>query len=170
MVIAPQNRTTVNSGCYAALYQRFQIPSNRFLGNLKDERGMNMSHRHVSVSTCGLVPKILELAKEKLQITLSVSLHAPDNETRNKIMPVNKSYDVEKLLAVLQRIVNHGDTVLVIEHNLDVIKSADYIIDLGPEGGDDGGTVVARGTVEQVAKVENSYTGQYLKKILEGSR
>ncbi|MBR6958075.1 MAG: excinuclease ABC subunit UvrA, partial [Erysipelotrichaceae bacterium] len=69
------------------------------------------------------------------------------------------SYDVEKLLAVLQRIVNHGDTVLVIEHNLDVIKSADYIIDLGPEGGDDGGTVVARGTVEQVAKVENSYTG-----------
>ena len=80
------------------------------------------------------------------------------------------SYDVEKLLAVLQRIVNHGDTVLVIEHNLDVIKSADYIIDLGPEGGDDGGTVVACGTVEQVAKVENSYTGQYLKKILEGSR
>ena len=80
------------------------------------------------------------------------------------------SYDVEKLLAVLQRIVNHGDTVLVIEHNLDVIKSADYIIDLGPEGGDDGGTVVAHGTVEQVAKVENSYTGQYLKKILEGSR
>ena len=80
------------------------------------------------------------------------------------------SYDVEKLLAVLQRIVNHGDTVLVIEHNLDVIKSADYIIDLGPEGGDDGGPVVACGTVEQVAKVENSYTGQYLKKILEGSR
>ena len=80
------------------------------------------------------------------------------------------SCDVEKLLAVLQRIVNHGDTVLVIEHNLDVIKSADYIIDLGPEGGDDGGTVVARGTVEQVAKVENSYTGQYLRKILEGSR
>ena len=80
------------------------------------------------------------------------------------------SYDVEKLLAVLQRIVNHGDTVLVIEHNLDVIKSADYIIDLGPEGGDDGGTVVARGTVGQVAKVENSYTGQYLRKILEGSR
>jgi len=80
------------------------------------------------------------------------------------------SYDVEKLLAVLQRIVNHGDTVLVIEHNLDVIKSADYIIDLGPEGGDDGGTVVAHGTVEQVAKVENSYTGQYLRKILEGSR
>ncbi len=78
------------------------------------------------------------------------------------------SYDVEKLLAVLQRIVNHGDTVIVIEHNLDIIKSADYIIDLGPDGGDDGGTVVACGTVEEVAQVEHSYTGQYLKRILEG--
>ena len=77
------------------------------------------------------------------------------------------SYDVERLLQVLQRIVDHGDTIVVIEHNLDVIKSADYIIDLGPEGGDDGGTVVASGTVEQVAKVEESYTGQYLKKMLE---
>ena len=77
------------------------------------------------------------------------------------------SYDVERLLAVLQRIVSHGDTVLIIEHNLDIIKSADYIIDLGPEGGDDGGTVVAKGTVEQVAKVKESYTGQYLKRILE---
>ena len=78
------------------------------------------------------------------------------------------SYDVEKLLSVLQRIVDHGDTVLVIEHNLDIIKSADYIIDLGPEGGDEGGTVVACGTVEKVAQCENSYTGQYLKRILEG--
>ena len=78
------------------------------------------------------------------------------------------SYDVDRLLKVLQRIVAHGDTVLVIEHNLDVIKNADYIIDLGPDGGDDGGTVVAKGTPEQVAAVENSYTGQYLKKILEG--
>ncbi len=77
------------------------------------------------------------------------------------------SYDVERLLAVLQRIVSHGDTVLIIEHNLDIIKSADYIIDLGPEGGDDGGTVVAKGTVEQVAKVKESYTGQYLKRLLE---
>lgn len=79
------------------------------------------------------------------------------------------SYDVEKLLAVLQRIVSHGDTVLVIEHNLDVIKSADYIIDLGPDGGDDGGRVVATGTPEQVSAVENSYTGQYLKKVLGGN-
>ena len=77
-------------------------------------------------------------------------------------------HDVRKLLDVLQRIVNNGDTVIVIEHNLDVIKNADYIIDLGPEGGDDGGEVVACGTPEQVAAVERSYTGQYLKKILNG--
>jgi len=80
------------------------------------------------------------------------------------------NYDVERLLAVLQRIVSHGDTVLVIEHNLDFIKSADYIIDLGPDGGDDGGRVVAKGTPEQVSRVEGSYTGQYLKKILEDGR
>jgi len=74
--------------------------------------------------------------------------------------------DIRKLLTVLQRLVDAGDTVLVIEHNLDVIKTADYIIDLGPEGGARGGTVVAQGTPEQVAAVEASYTGQFLKKIL----
>ena len=75
--------------------------------------------------------------------------------------------DVKKLLAVLQRLVEAGNTVLVIEHNLDVIKCADYIVDLGPEGGSGGGTVVACGTPEQVADVEASYTGQYLKKYLK---
>lgn len=75
--------------------------------------------------------------------------------------------DIERLLEVLQRLVEAGDTVLVIEHNLDVIKTADYIVDLGPEGGDQGGTVVATGTPEQVAKVEESYTGQFLGPILE---
>lgn len=77
------------------------------------------------------------------------------------------SHDVRKLLTVLQRIVDNGDTVLIIEHNLDVIKCADYLIDLGPEGGDGGGTIVATGTPEQVAKVEKSYTGQYLKRVLK---
>ena len=76
--------------------------------------------------------------------------------------------DVRQLLAVLQRLVDAGNTVLVIEHNLDVIKSADFIIDLGPEGGERGGTVVATGTPEQVAQVEASWTGRFLKKILEG--
>ncbi|MBQ2061979.1 MAG: excinuclease ABC subunit UvrA [Oscillospiraceae bacterium] len=77
------------------------------------------------------------------------------------------SDDVKKLLEVLQRLVDEGNTVLVIEHNLDVIKSADYLIDLGPEGGSGGGTVVATGTPEEVARVEESYTGQYLKRILK---
>ena len=75
--------------------------------------------------------------------------------------------DVKRLLVVLQRIVSHGDTVLVIEHNLDVIKVADYIIDLGPDGGDGGGKIVATGTPEEVSENKNSYTGQYLKKVLK---
>ena len=74
--------------------------------------------------------------------------------------------DVRKLLDVLQRLVDAGNTVLVIEHNLDVIKTADHIIDLGPEGGDGGGYVVASGTPEEVAGVAESYTGQYLKRYL----
>ena len=74
--------------------------------------------------------------------------------------------DVHRLLEVLNRLVEQGNTVLVIEHNLDVIKTADYIIDLGPEGGDRGGTVVCQGTPEQVAECEASYTGYFLKKIL----
>jgi len=75
--------------------------------------------------------------------------------------------DVRKLLAVLSRLVDGGNTVIVIEHNLDVIKTADWVIDLGPEGGSRGGDVIAIGTPEQVARVEQSYTGQYLKKILD---
>ncbi len=74
--------------------------------------------------------------------------------------------DIKRLLAILQKIVDNGDTVVVIEHNLDVIKVADYIIDLGPEGGDNGGTIVATGTPEEISKVPTSYTGQFLNKIL----
>ena len=75
--------------------------------------------------------------------------------------------DVHKLIEVLQQLVNVGNTVLVIEHNLDVIKTADHIIDLGPEGGDGGGYVVAAGTPEEVVEVPESYTGQYLKRYLD---
>ena len=75
--------------------------------------------------------------------------------------------DVHKLTEILQRLAEGGNTVVVIEHNLDVIKTADYIIDMGPEGGDGGGTVIAKGTPEEVAKVEGSYTGKYIKKYLE---
>ncbi len=77
------------------------------------------------------------------------------------------SHDIKKLLSILERIVNNGDTVIVIEHNLDVIKVADHIIDLGPEGGDAGGTIVCEGTPEKVAKCEQSYTGKYLKPLLK---
>ncbi|WP_071460782.1 excinuclease ABC subunit UvrA [Bacillus massilinigeriensis] len=78
--------------------------------------------------------------------------------------------DISRLLTVLQRLVENGDTVLVIEHNLDVIKAADHIIDLGPEGGDRGGTIIAAGTPEKVAETPGSYTGKYLKPILERDR
>ncbi len=76
--------------------------------------------------------------------------------------------DIQKLLQVLQRLADTGNTVLVIEHNLDVVKTADWVIDMGPEGGDGGGTVVAKGTPEQVAKVKESHTGRYLAKVLTG--
>ncbi|BAT50344.1 excinuclease ABC subunit A [Bacillus altitudinis] len=78
--------------------------------------------------------------------------------------------DIARLLKVLQRLVENGDTVLVIEHNLDIIKAADYLVDLGPEGGAGGGTIIASGTPEHIAKEEASYTGRYLKPILERDR
>ena len=78
--------------------------------------------------------------------------------------------DVHKLVDILQRLTDAGNTVIVIEHNLDVIKTADYIIDLGPEGGDGGGTVIATGTPEEVAKNKKSFTGQYIAKMLKKNK
>lgn len=77
--------------------------------------------------------------------------------------------DVRKLIEILQRLTDGGNSVVVIEHNLDVVKNADYLIDLGPEGGDGGGTIVAVGTPEEVAEVPQSYTGKYVKKYLSGN-
>ena len=77
--------------------------------------------------------------------------------------------DVHKLVDILQRLVDNGNTIVVIEHNLDLIKTADYIIDLGPEGGDNGGQIVAVGTPEEIIKNEKSYTGKFLKKFLKKS-
>ena len=77
---------------------------------------------------------------------------------------------MKKLLEVLNRLVDSGNTVLVIEHNLDVIKTADWIIDLGPEGGAAGGEIIAAGTPEQVAQIERSYTGQFVRPLLERAR
>jgi excinuclease ABC subunit A len=76
--------------------------------------------------------------------------------------------DIKRLLAVLSRLVDAGNTVVIIEHNLDVIKTADYIIDLGPDGGDRGGRVVATGTPEEVARAAGSYTGAFLRTLLPG--
>ena len=74
--------------------------------------------------------------------------------------------DVNKLVEIMRKLSDSGNTVVVIEHNLDVIKCADYIIDMGPDGGDRGGTVIAKGTPEEIVKVKKSYTGQYLKEYL----
>ena len=103
----------------------------------------------------------IKLAKELQKKPTGRSLFILDEPTTGL-----HTHDIKKLLAILQRIVDNGDTVLVIEHNLDVIKVADYIIDLGPEGGDNGGTIVAKGTPEEIVKVKESYTGEFLKPLL----
>ena len=104
----------------------------------------------------------VKLATELARVSTGRTIYVLDEPTTGL-----HAADVHKLIDVLQRLVEAGNTVLVIEHNLDVIKTADYIIDLGPEGGDGGGTVVATGTPEQVAATDGSYTGQYLKPYLE---
>ena len=104
----------------------------------------------------------VKLAKELQKKATGKSLFILDEPTTGL-----HSHDIKKLLAILNRIVDNGDTVIVIEHNMDVIKVADHIIDLGPDGGINGGTIVATGTPEQVSKVEKSYTGQWLKKYLD---
>lgn len=104
----------------------------------------------------------VKLAKELQKKATGKSLFILDEPTTGL-----HTHDIKKLLKILERIVENGDTVLIIEHNLDVIKVADHIIDLGPEGGDLGGTIVATGTPEEVSKVEISYTGQFLKEIFE---
>jgi excinuclease ABC subunit A len=103
----------------------------------------------------------IKLAKELSKVATGRTLYMLDEPTTGLHFA-----DIEKLLDVLQRLVDAGNTVLVIEHNLDVIKQADWLIDLGPEGGEAGGEIVATGTPEQVAEVEESFTGQYLREVL----
>ena len=103
----------------------------------------------------------VKLAKELQKVSTGKTLYVLDEPTTGL-----HTDDIKRLLAILQKIVDNKDTVIVIEHNLDVIKTADYIIDLGPEGGDLGGNIVATGTPEEISKVKESYTGQFLKKIL----
>ncbi|MBR5701633.1 MAG: ATP-binding cassette domain-containing protein, partial [Oscillospiraceae bacterium] len=103
----------------------------------------------------------VKLASELLRPSTGKTIYVLDEPTTGLHMA-----DVQKLMDVLNRLVDAGNTVIVIEHNLDVIKSADYIIDLGPEGGDKGGTLVCAGTPEEVAACSGSYTGQFLRPIL----
>jgi excinuclease ABC subunit A len=105
----------------------------------------------------------IKLATELSKISTGKTIYILDEPTTGL-----HTADVHNLIHVLQRLVDAGNTVVVIEHNLDVIKCADYIIDLGPDGGDAGGTLVATGTPEKIAQVKNSYTGHFLKKILKG--
>lgn len=107
----------------------------------------------------------VKLAKELQKKPTGKSLYILDEPTTGL-----HTHDIKKLLSVLNRIVDNGDSVLIIEHNLDVIKVCDYIIDLGPEGGNDGGNIVCSGTPEEVSKVKESYTGYYLKDILQKTR
>ncbi|MBQ0071257.1 MAG: excinuclease ABC subunit UvrA, partial [Spirochaetales bacterium] len=104
----------------------------------------------------------VKLALELSKVQTGKTLYIPDEPTTGLHFA-----DVKKLLEVLQRLTDQGNTVVVIEHNLDVIKCADYIIDLGPEGGDGGGTIVGHGTPEEIAANEKSFTGYYLKKYLK---
>ena len=104
----------------------------------------------------------VKLATELARVSTGRTIYILDEPTTGL-----HAADVHKLIEVLQQLVDAGNTVLVIEHNLDVIKTADYLIDLGPEGGDGGGNVVAVGTPEEIAAAEGSFTGAYLKKYLE---
>ena len=104
----------------------------------------------------------VKLAKELSKRATGRTLYILDEPTTGLHF-----HDVAKLLEVLHELVDNGNTVVVIEHNLEVIKTADHILDLGPEGGDGGGELVASGTPEEVVKVERSYTGQFLKELLE---
>ncbi len=107
----------------------------------------------------------MKLAKELSKVATGRTLYILDEPTTGLHFA-----DIEKLLDVLQRLVDSGNTVLVIEHNLDVIKQGDWLVDLGPEGGEAGGEVIATGTPEDVAEVEESFTGRYLRQVLPGKK
>lgn len=133
----------------------------RYLTTLEDVGLGYISLGQPSTQLSGGEAQRIKLASELSKRSTGRTLYILDEPTTGLHFA-----DVEKLLYVLNRLVDEGNTVVVIEHNLDVIKQADYIIDLGPEGGDNGGTLVSAGTPEEVAEDPNSYTGRYLKRIL----
>ena len=137
----------------------------RILGML-DEVGLGyMALGQPATTLSGGEAQRIKLARELSRTQTGRTLYVLDEPTTGLHFT-----DVERLLAVLQRLVDAGNTVVVIEHNLDVIKSADWVIDLGPEGGEGGGRVVAEGTPEQLARAKKaSETGRYLARVLDGS-
>jgi len=142
------------------------IPSIRDKCELLQRVGLGyMTLGQSAVTLSGGEAQRIKLAKELSRKSTGKTLYILDEPTTGLHFA-----DIQKLLEVLQALVDQGNTVIVIEHNLDIIKSADYIIDMGPEGGDGGGRVVAQGTPEEVATVAKSYTGQYLKKCLKKNK
>ena len=107
----------------------------------------------------------IKLAKELSKRSTGRTLYILDEPTTGL-----HSHDIKKLLDILQAFVNTGNTVVVIEHNLDVIKTADHIIDMGPEGGESGGEIIAQGTPENISTEKNSFTGQFLKEIIGSNK
>jgi excinuclease ABC subunit A len=139
---------------HTAIHRKLQTLSDVGLGYIK------LGQQATTLS--GGEAQRIKLATELSRIGTGRTLYVLDEPTTGLHFA-----DVDMLLNVLKRLVEKGNSVLIIEHNLDVIKSTDYIIDLGPEGGDAGGKIIAEGTPEQITKISRSYTGQYLKKVLE---
>ena len=136
----------------------------RIYGRLKTLMDVGLSYIKLgqpSTQLSGGEAQRIKLASELSKKSTGKTLYILDEPTTGLHFA-----DVDKLISVLDQLVDAGNTVVVIEHNLDVIKRADHIIDLGPDGGFRGGTIVAEGTPEKVAECEESYTGQFLKKIL----
>ena len=139
------------------------IPKIADILTILQDVGLGYIHLGQSATTLsGGEAQRVKLAEELARRSTGKTLYILDEPTTGLHFD-----DIKKLLAVLQRLVDAGNTVVIIEHNLDVIKQVDHVIDLGPEGGDDGGQVIATGTPEDIAKIERSYTGKYLRKVLK---
>ena len=147
----------------AEAYKFFDaIPSIKNRLSLLQQVGLDYIHLGQQATTLsGGEAQRIKLSKELSKRATGRTLYILDEPTTGLHFE-----DINRLLKVLHTLVEQGNTVIVIEHNLDVIKTADYIIDIGPEGGDCGGRIVAKGTPEEVAKVKESYTAKYLKKFL----
>ncbi|MHC4406241.1 MAG: ABC-ATPase UvrA, partial [Planctomycetota bacterium] len=146
----------------AAFFENFPTIA-RLLGSLQEVGLGYITLGQSSTTLSGGEAQRVKLATELGRVETGSTVYILDEPTTGLHFD-----DVKKLLDVLSRLVDLGNTVIVIEHNLDVVKTADWIIDLGPEGGHAGGLVVATGTPEQIARLEDNYTGRYLRTVLDG--